>query len=309
VADAWLNVLLNFPLHLSKKMQFSDAMMHDTVWFDRPKYEEAREHYQMFLTNNLSLQVSKPHEEQGLFERATTAVAQAASSASSALISEIAEIRDTIKQSLSGVATQVHHAVTAESGENNSQVKSDNSGLIGLIEKLSAQVAALDVRVSALEGKGVTESKPAPATATPAKKDDDDDDDDDDVDLFGDDSESETEEEKAAAEKKKQALIAKYNEKKSKKPALIPKSSIVLDVKPWDDETDMAKVEEAVRSIELDGLVWGASKLVPLAYGIKKLSIMCVVEDDKVGTDILDEMITEFDDLVQSVDIAAFNKI
>lgn len=43
-------------------------------------------------------------------------------------------------------------------------------------------------------------------------------------------------------------------------PALIAKSSLLLDVKPWDDETDMAKLEECVRSIEMDGLVWGQCK-------------------------------------------------
>ena len=41
-------------------------------------------------------------------------------------------------------------------------------------------------------------------------------------------------------------------------PALVAKSSILLDVKPWDDETDMAKLEECVRSIQADGLVWGS---------------------------------------------------
>lgn len=145
-------------------------------------------------------------------------------------------------------------------------------------------------------------------------------------------------------------------------PALIAKSSILLDVKPWDDETDMAKLEECVRSIQMDGLIWGQckcniqmrgrehcskttrfgywwilmvcrcdddlthhlsaeqemklndlkplqrvtiqiklmwqacywevlglifflvclAKLVPVGYGIKKLQIGCVVEDDKV---------------------------
>lgn len=84
---------------------------------------------------------------------------------------------------------------------------------------------------------------------------------------------------------------------------------IILDVKPWDDETDMAELEKNVRSIETDGLLWGQSKLVPLAYGIKKLQIGCVVEDDKVGTDFLEEKITEFGDFVQSVDVAAFNKL
>ncbi len=48
-------------------------------------------------------------------------------------------------------------------------------------------------------------------------------------------------------------------------------------MKPWDDETDMAKLEEAVRSVEWDGLTWGASKLVAIGYGIKKLQITLVV--------------------------------
>ena len=78
---------------------------------------------------------------------------------------------------------------------------------------------------------------------------------------------------------------------------------------PWDDETDMAKLEESVRSIQADGLLWGASKLVAVGYGIKKLQISCVVEDDKIGTDFLEENITAFEEFVQSVDVAAFNKI
>uniref|UniRef100_A0A4W6G2U7 Elongation factor 1-beta n=1 Tax=Lates calcarifer TaxID=8187 RepID=A0A4W6G2U7_LATCA len=44
-------------------------------------------------------------------------------------------------------------------------------------------------------------------------------------------------------------------------------------------------------------------------YAAKKLQINCVVEDDKVGTDILEEQITAFEDYVQSMDVAAFNKI
>ncbi|WP_411027444.1 elongation factor 1-beta family protein, partial [Salmonella sp. s54925] len=103
--------------------------------------------------------------------------------------------------------------------------------------------------------------------------------------------------------------VAEYEAKKAKKPATIAKSNIVLDVKPWDDETDMAVVEEKVRSISCDGLLWGASKLVPVGYGIKKLQINCVVEDDKVGTDYLEEEITKFEDHIQSMDIFAFNKV
>ncbi|XP_029923847.1 elongation factor 1-beta [Myripristis murdjan] len=147
---------------------------------------------------------------------------------------------------------------------------------------------------------GVADSTSGSAPAAAPK-----DDEDDDIDLFG----SEDEEESAEAARLKEERLAEYHAKKAKKPAVIAKSSILLDVKPWDDETDMTKLEECVRSIQLDGLLWGQSKLVPVGYGIKKLQIGCVVEDDKVGTDILEEKITAFDDYVQSMDVAAFNKI
>ncbi|XP_055906781.1 probable elongation factor 1-beta [Eupeodes corollae] len=129
--------------------------------------------------------------------------------------------------------------------------------------------------------------------------------DDDDVDLFG----SDDEEEDAEAARIREERVAAYSAKKSKKPALIAKSSVLLDVKPWDDETDMKEMEKHVRTIEMDGLLWGASKLVPVGYGINKLQIMCVIEDEKVSIDLLQEKIQDFEDFVQSVDIAAFNKI
>uniref|UniRef100_A0A348G618 Elongation factor 1beta n=1 Tax=Odontomachus monticola TaxID=613454 RepID=A0A348G618_ODOMO len=128
--------------------------------------------------------------------------------------------------------------------------------------------------------------------------------DDDDLDLFGSD-----EEEDAEAAKVREERLKAYAEKKSKKPTVVAKSSIVLDVKSWGDETDMKEMENKVRSIQQDGLVWGASKLVPVGYGINKLQIMCVIEDEKVSVDLLMEQIQDFEDLVQSVDIASFNKI
>merc|ERR1712080_550126 len=116
-------------------------------------------------------------------------------------------------------------------------------------------------------------------------------------------------EEDEEAEKIKQERMGAYAKKKSNKKAVIAKSMVILDVKPWDDETDMKEMEDHVRTIEMDGLLWGASKLVPLAYGIKKLQISTVVEDEKVSIDDLQEKIEEFEDFVQSVDIAAFNKL
>lgn len=90
---------------------------------------------------------------------------------------------------------------------------------------------------------------------------------------------------------------------------MIAKSSLVLDIKPWDDETDLKLMEAEVRKITSDGLLWGASKFVPVAFGIKKLTISCVVEDEKVSIDWLTEQIELIEDYVQSVDVAAFNKI
>ncbi|KDP34528.1 hypothetical protein JCGZ_11078 [Jatropha curcas] len=137
--------------------------------------------------------------------------------------------------------------------------------------------------------------------AAPAKADASAGDDDDDLDLFGD----ETEEDKKAAEER----AAKKESSKKKESG---KSSVLLDVKPWDDETDMKKLEEAVRSIEMPGLLWGASKLVPVGYGIKKLQIMLTIVDDLVSVDsLIEEHLTvePCNEYIQSCDIVAFNKI
>ena len=48
--------------------------------------------------------------------------------------------------------------------------------------------------------------------------------------------------------------------------SVVAKSSIVLDVKPWDDETDMAEIERCVRTVEADGLLWGVCTLLPDLY-------------------------------------------
>lgn len=76
-----------------------------------------------------------------------------------------------------------------------------------------------------------------------------------------------------------------------------------------DDETDMKALEESVRGIEQDGLVWGGGKLVAVGFGIKKLQINCVIEDDKVSLEQLQETIEGFDDYVQSSDVAAMQKL
>lgn len=180
------------------------------------------------------------------------------------------------------------------------------------VNQLSALVTKLELRVSSLEGSAKSDAKPAsnqtvkptPKAAEPKKETKKvEEEDDDDVDLFGSDDDDQE------ADEARKKRLEEYAAKKSKKPGLVAKSSVVLDVKPWDDETDMKLLEEEVRKISMDGLLWGASKLVPLAYGIKKLQIVTVIEDEKVSVDELSERICEIEDYVQSVDIAAFNKI
>jgi len=130
-------------------------------------------------------------------------------------------------------------------------------------------------------------------------------DDDEDVDLFGSDDEEEDEE----AARVREERLAAYANKKAIKPGPIAKSQVLFDVKPWDDETDMKDMENKVRSITMEGLVWGASELKPLAFGIKKLTILSTIVDSLVSVDDLTEKIQDFEDFVQSVDIAAFNKV
>ena len=52
-----------------------------------------------------------------------------------------------------------------------------------------------------------------------------------------------------------------------------------------------------------------AAKLVPIGYGIKKLQINCVIEDDKISTDFLEDEITGIEDLVSlkfKIDFVSF---
>lgn len=89
----------------------------------------------------------------------------------------------------------------------------------------------------------------------------------------------------------------------------ITKTLVTLDVKPWDNETDMMLLEQSVRGIEKDGLVFGASKLVDVGFGIKKLHIVMVVEDEKVSVTDLQEELEGMEDYVQSTDVVSMQKL
>lgn len=267
-------------------------MAQERIWFDKPRYDEA---------------------ERKFYERMNGPTAPTQDSGANSILQDIARARENIQKSLAGTSG----SGGADQGELIARMKNlelENQSLHKVVEELRAALSKLESRVSVLEKKSAPAAAPVvngtsnkatpPPQKTSAPTKDDDEEDDDDVDLFGSDDDVDEE-----AERLKEQRLQEYAARKAKKPALIAKSSILLDVKPWDDETDMAKLEECVRSVQVDGLLWGASKLVPVGYGIKKLQINCVVEDDKVGTDLLEEEITKFEDYVQSVDVAAFNKI
>jgi len=175
-------------------------------------------------------------------------------------------------------------------------LEKENKTLKKVTDDLKALVLTLEGRVAQLEKSGSPKQEEA-------KKEEEDD---EDVDLFGSDSDEEEDAEKVRIREER---LAAYAAKKAKKPALIAKTSVLLDIKPWDDETDMNAMLASAKTIEKEGLVWGAHKLVPVGYGINKLQLMCVVEDEKVSIDELCEQIAEFEDYVQSVDIAAMSKI
>lgn len=59
----------------------------------------------------------------------------------------------------------------------------------------------------------------------------------------------------------------------------------------------------------MDGLTWGASQWIPVGYGIKKLQINLVVEDEKVSLDALQQTIEEDENHVQSTDVTAMQKL
>lgn len=145
---------------------------------------------------------------------------------------------------------------------------------------------------------GAAASAPA---ATPAAAEDDE------MDLFGSDDDDDDQDARMAAKAAQLKAAGQLKEKK----AVIAKSMILFEVKPLDSETDLDVLAgKIIEEVVQDGLQWKTEyKKAPVAFGIFKLIIGCTVEDDKVSSDDLVEKIEAFEELVQSVDIAAFNKV
>jgi elongation factor 1-beta len=161
--------------------------------------------------------------------------------------------------------------------------------------------AAAQAAAPAKGGKAAPAKKDEPKKEEPkkaAKADDD-------MDLFGDDDEDD-----AAAKEALKKAQDDAKKAKAPKPKPVAKSLIIFEVKPYDAETNLDELAQKIIGIEMDGLFWKTEyKKLPIAYGVEKIVIGAVVEDEKVSTDDLQEKIEAFEEEVQSVDIMAFNKI
>lgn len=123
-------------------------------------------------------------------------------------------------------------------------------------------------------------------------------------DLFGDDGDD-----AAALEELKKKMEADKKGAKKKEP-VVAKSIIILDVKVWETDQDLDALAEKIIAIQKDGLMWKTEyKKADVAFGVQKLVIGCVVEDEKVSIDDIIDELQSWEDDVQSVDIVSFNKI
>jgi len=114
----------------------------------------------------------------------------------------------------------------------------------------------------------------------------------------------------AHALKLKQQKEESEGKKKKEKEKPVEKSLIILEVKPWEADCDLAAVFQEIVQFEKEGLVWGqAFELVPVAYGIKKLVMQCVIVDSLVLMDDITEHIESLEQWVQSVNVTAMTKV
>ena len=127
--------------------------------------------------------------------------------------------------------------------------------------------------------------------------------DDDDLDLFG----EETEEDKKAKEEMRKKN--QENKKKGKKKE-VDKSHVILEVKGWEADQDLeALAKKIISTIKKDGLSWNTGyKLEEVAFGVKKLIIAFLAEDDKCSVQEIVDELESWENDIQSVEVVSFNK-
>ncbi|NXJ86520.1 EF1D factor, partial [Trogon melanurus] len=211
-----------------------DYFTHEKIWFDKYKYDDAERRY--YEQMNGPVGGSSGQQENG----------------ASTILRDIARARENIQKSLAGSASTTSAGPPGDQNDLVSRISHlevENQNLRSVVADLQMAIFKLESRLNALE-KSSTSHQPSPVpptqkvepfsvpskkvelpSASPAKKAEPaaaEEDDDDDIDLFGSDDEEEDQE----AAKVREERLRQYAEKKAKKPGLIAKSSILLDVKP-----------------------------------------------------------------------------
>ena len=146
------------------------------------------------------------------------------------------------------------------------------------------------------KGKGGKKEDKKPEKK-PEKKEED-----DDMDLFG----EETEEDKQAKEEMKK----KNKDKKKGKKKEVDKSHVILEVKGWEADQDLeALAKKIISTVKKDGLSWNTGyKLEEVAFGVKKLIIAFLAEDDKCSVQEITDELESWENDIQSVEVVSFNK-
>ena len=126
---------------------------------------------------------------------------------------------------------------------------------------------------------------------------------DDDFDPFA----EETQEDKEAKDKLKEK---NKEEKKKGKKKEVDKSHVILEVKGWEADQDLeALAKKIISTIKKDGLSWNTGyKLEEVAFGVKKLIIAFLAEDDKCSVQEIVDELESWENDIQSVEVVSFNK-
>ena len=126
------------------------------------------------------------------------------------------------------------------------------------------------------------------------------------MDLFG---------EKIKEDKKSKEEMKRKNKEnnKSEKKKEVDKSHVTLEIKGWDADQDLDSLaKKIISTIKKDGLRWNTGyKLEEVAFGVKKIVIAFIAEDEKCSVQEIQEIIDELESWendIQQVEVVSFNK-
>ena len=124
----------------------------------------------------------------------------------------------------------------------------------------------------------------------------------DDLDLFGEENEDDI--------KAKEEMKKKNKDKKKDKKKPVDKSHVILEIKGWEEGQDLeALAKKIISTIQKDGLQWNTGyKLEEVAFGVKKLVIAFLAEDEKCSVQEIVDELESWENDIQSVEVVSFNK-